>query len=86
MVLSEETRNLIIQDFKNIFREKYGEDWPSKLSANLRPCPNAQIANLRGVTLSDVRKVRSDLLKIGMFLNVFQSSLQAAEQELHSTQ
>jgi hypothetical protein len=65
MPLSEELRNGILQDFIEAFEAKYGDAWRFKLTTNLRPSPIYHIAQQRGVKVSDVRKVRSQLLAIG---------------------
>ena len=65
MPLTEEQKNLIVQDFIDIFQARYGEGWRSKLTTNLRPSPIQQIAEQRGVKVSDVRKIRSQLLAVG---------------------
>jgi hypothetical protein len=73
MPLSEEMRNLILQDLIHAFQEKYGEDWRSKLTTNLRPSPIQHIVEQRGVKVSDVRKVRSQLLAVGRMVNILQT-------------
>ena len=70
MTLSDELRDLILQDFIDIFKARYGEKWREKLATHLRPSPIYQIAEQRGVTVSDVRKVRSQILAVGQFLNL----------------
>jgi hypothetical protein len=70
MPLSDELRDLIIQDFLDIFQARYGKEWRSKLTTNLRPSPIYQIAEQRGVSVSDVKKVRSQILNIGHFVNL----------------
>ena len=71
MPLSLELRDLILQDFLDIFQARYGEEWKSKLTTNLRPSPIRQIAEQRGVTVSDVKKVRSQLLAMGQVVQLF---------------
>jgi hypothetical protein len=76
MPLSPELRDVIIQDFLDIFQARYGETWKSKLTANLRPSPIRQIAEQRGATITDVRKVRRQLVALGQVINSLQMILQ----------
>lgn len=71
MTLSDDLRDQIIQDFFDIFQAKYGSEWRSKLTTNLRPSPIYQIAEQRGVSVSDVKKVRSQILAVAHFINLF---------------
>jgi hypothetical protein len=71
MTLSDDLRDLIIQDFFDIFQARYGKEWRSKLTTNLRPSPIYQIAEQRGVSVTDVKKVRSQILAVAHFINVF---------------
>ena len=71
MTLSQELRDVILQDFLDIFQARYGEAWKTKLTTNLRPSPIRQIAEQRGATVSDVKKVRSQLLAMGQVVNIF---------------
>ena len=86
MPLTEEQESLILEDFKRIFQEQYGDAWMTKLTTNLRPSPIQQIATLRGVSVSDVKKVRSKLMKLGIFWRLYTEAAQAAEEELHNTE
>ena len=70
MVLTNEIRDAILQDFLDIFQARYGEDWRMKLTTNLRPSPIQQIAEQRGVSVSDVKKVRSQLMAMGLLFSV----------------
>jgi hypothetical protein len=70
MPLSEEQRDIILQDLIDIFQARFGEGWRAKLTTNLKPSPIQQIAEQRGVSVSDVRKVRSQLLAIGQIYHV----------------
>lgn len=80
MPLSQELRDIILQDFLDIFKARYGEDWKRKLTTNLRPSPIRQIAEQRGVTISDVKKVRSQLLAMGQVIEVFHLMTQPISQ------
>lgn len=71
MPISEEQRDLILQDLIDVFRARYGEGWRMKLITNLKPSPLAQIAEQRGVRLSDVKKVRSQLLLAGRLVQFY---------------
>ncbi len=73
MVLTNETRDVIIQDFVDIFQARYGPEWRAKLTTNLRPSPIHQIAEQRGVSVSDVRKVRSQLVAMGLLFSIVQT-------------
>lgn len=68
MVLTDEMRDLICQDLLDVFKARYGDQWKQKLTTNLRPSPLQQIAEQRGVSVSDVRKVRSQVLLGGRIL------------------
>lgn len=63
--LSQEKKDQIAQDFIDICQARYGEGWRSKLSDKLRPSPIRQIAQQRGVSVSAVRKIRSQLILVG---------------------
>lgn len=79
MPLSEEQRDIILQDFLDIFQAKYGEQWRTKLTTNLRPSPIQQIAEQRGVKVSDVKKVRSQLLAVGQLVSIISTMTQPIE-------
>ncbi len=83
MPLSPELRDVIIQDFLDIFQARYGETWKSKLTANLRPSPIRQIAEQRGATITDVRKVRRQLVALGQVINSLQMILQPID-DIHT--
>lgn len=70
MPLSPELRDVILQDFLDIFQARFGDEWRSKLTTNLRPSPIQQIAEQRGVKVSDVKKVRSQLLAVGQLVQL----------------
>ena len=70
MPLSEEQRDVILQDLIDIFQARYGEEWRFKLTSNLKPSPIHQIAEQRGVTVAEVKKVRSQLLAIGQIFHI----------------
>lgn len=70
MPLSPELRDVILQDFLDIFQARFGDEWRSKLTTNLRPSPIQQIAEQRGVKVSDVKKVRSQLLAVGQLFQL----------------
>jgi hypothetical protein len=80
MPLSPELRDVIIQDFLDIFQARYGETWKSKLTANLRPSPIRQIAEQRGATITDVKKVRRQLVALGQVINSLQMILQPIDE------
>ena len=71
MPLTQEVRDIIIQDFIDILQARYGDQWMEKLTSNIRPSPIRQIADQRGVTVADVRKVRSQLLALGQVIQIF---------------
>lgn len=73
MVLTNEIRDVILQDFIDIFQAKYGEEWRSKLTSKLTPSPIHQIAEQRGVSVSDVKKVRSQMVALGLLFQVIQT-------------
>jgi hypothetical protein len=81
MPLSEEQRDIILQDFLDIFQAKYGEQWRTKLTTNLRPSPIQQIAEQRGVKVSDVKKVRSQLLAVGQLFTIISTMTQPLPSE-----
>lgn len=70
MPLSDELRDIILQDLIDIFQARYGEEWRFKLTSNLKPSPIHQIAEQRGVTVAEVKKVRSQLLAIGQIFHI----------------
>jgi len=81
MPLTEDQQIQIRTDLIEAFQTKYGEQWPMKLTKNLRPSPISTIADLRGVSVSQVRKIRSQLLMVGM---VYQALHSTMETELQS--
>ncbi len=70
MPLTQEQENQIFHDFLTIMKERYGDQWKHSLTKQLRPNPAVQIAELRGVSVADVRKVRSKLIVMGDFLRL----------------
>ena len=84
MPLSEEQRDIILQDLIDIFQSRYGEEWRAKLTTNLRPSPLQQIAEQRGVKMTDVKKVRSQLLAVGQVFQVI-STMTASYPSLESS-
>ena len=76
MPLTDEQRDIIMQDLIDIFKARYGDEWRIKLTTNLKPSPLAQIAEQRGVKITDVRKVRSQLLLGGRLLQWYTTLLE----------
>lgn len=73
MAIPDELRDLVIQDFIDVFQSRYGDNWRSKLTTNLRPSPIHQIAEQRGVRVSIVKKIRSQLVAMGLLYQVMQT-------------
>ena len=73
MPLSEEQKDFILQDIIEVFQSKYGENWRNKLTTNLKPSPIRHIAQQRGVKVSDVQKVRSQLMTVGRMVSILQT-------------
>ncbi len=73
MAIPDELRDRVIQDFIDVFQARYGDSWRSKLTTNLRPSPIHQIAELRGVSVSTVKKIRSQLVAMGLLYEVIQT-------------
>jgi hypothetical protein len=71
MPLTQELRDIILQDFLDILQARYGDNWKTKLTSNMRPSPIRQIAEQRGVPISDVKKVRSQLMAMGQLVELF---------------
>jgi hypothetical protein len=71
MPLTQELRDIILQDFLDILQARYGDKWKTKLTTNIRPSPIRQIAEQRGVPISDVKKVRSQLMAMGQLVELF---------------
>lgn len=86
MPLTEEIRDLILQDLIDIFQARFGEDWRSKLTSNLRPSPIQQIAEQRGVTVAEVKKVRSQLLAVGQIFHIIHTLTQPLPHESNDLQ
>ncbi len=72
MPLTEEQKNLITQDFIDIFQAQFGDEWRKKLTTNLKPSPIEQIAQLRGVKVHEVRKIRSQMMAVGRIFQVLE--------------
>ena len=70
MGLSHAQRNLIVQDFVVILKEKYGEDWFSYLTCNLTPSPIKPIAEYHGVKLYQVKQIRRQLKVLGHYIEL----------------
>ena len=66
--LSQEKKDQIAQDFIDIFQTRYGPSWQSMLTKKLTPSPVYQIAEQRDVSVSTVRKIRTQLLATGHIL------------------
>jgi hypothetical protein len=77
MPITEDQRNLIRDDLITAFQLRFGDEWPYKMTTNLRPSPISAIAQERQVSVSEVRKIRSQLLRLGIF---FSAMKQANEQ------
>lgn len=77
MTLTEEQKNLIVQDFIDIFRNKFGEDWRHKLTSSLKPSPIHEIAKQRGAPISEVRKIRSQMMAVGRIFEMMQTMNEA---------
>lgn len=73
MVLTEDQSRAIQEDFLAILKERYGEAWRENLTKQLRPSPIVQIAEQRGVSIADVRKIRSQLRVLGQFFELYQT-------------
>lgn len=70
MPVTEDQRNLIRDDLITAFQLRFGDEWPYKMTTNLRPSPISAIAQERQVPVSEVRKIRSQLLRLGIFFQV----------------
>lgn len=73
MVLSEAQRNLVLQDFLDIFQQIYGDQWMYGLSGRLTPSPNKRIAKERAVKLYHVKRIRAQLKVIGYYFELLRS-------------
>ena len=68
MPLTEDQRIQIRDDLISVFQSKYGDDWVNQLIHPLRPSPLKQIAKDRGVPVCEVKRVRKQLLSLGLVL------------------
>lgn len=75
MPLTEEQHSQLLLDLLRVFQERYGDQWILKLHSNLKPSPLQQIAEQRGVPLSQVKRVRSQLLKAGQIYAALNAAL-----------
>ncbi len=80
MPASTEQINLVTLDLMEAFQNKFGEDWRDNLTKNLRPSPLRAIAELRGVTLNEVKKARHRLWMVGI-INQAMANAQTATEE-----
>jgi hypothetical protein len=69
-MLSQEQRDLVLQDFVACFKETYGEGWMLKLAANLTPSPIERIAAERGLKVYQVKQVRRQIKVIGQYIEL----------------
>ena len=76
MRLTAEQKDRIAQDFIAIFQSRYGDEWKTKLTQNLKPSPLQQIAKQHGVSVSHVRKIRREFIAVGNILE-FMTTLTA---------
>lgn len=76
MVLTEEQSRLIQEDLLLVFQQRYGEAWRENLTKQLRPSPLSQIAEQRGVSLREVRKLRSQFLVLGQFFELYKTLIE----------
>jgi hypothetical protein len=74
MPFSEEKHAQILSDLISVFQARYGDAWRTKLRRNLKPSPLQDIAEQRGVSLTQVRKVRSQLLRVGMVFEAVEAA------------
>ncbi len=72
-MLTEEQRDQIIKDFIDVFQLYYGEEWKRKLTSPLKPSPILQIAHQRQVSIAEVRKIRSQIILCGQFIELYMS-------------
>ena len=72
-MLTDEQRDQIINDFINVFQSQYGDTWKQKLTAPLKPSPIYQIAQERGVKISEVRRIRRQFILCGEFIEMYMS-------------
>ncbi len=79
MPLTEEQKNLITQDFIDIFQAQFGDQWRRKLTTNLKPSPIEQIAQMRGVKVHEVRKIRSQIMAVGRIFHIFETATSGQE-------
>lgn len=66
---SQEQEVAVTTDLMNVFRERYGDPSYLHYTKNLTPSPLQEIATRNNVSLHFVRKCRSTLMHIGLFMN-----------------
>jgi hypothetical protein len=66
---SQEQEVAVTTDLMDVFRERYGESPYLYYTKNLTPSPLQEIATRNNVSLHFVRKCRSTLMHIGLFMN-----------------
>jgi hypothetical protein len=71
MVLTYDQSVAIQEDFLAIFKERYGDAWRESLTKQLRPSPIPALAEQRGVSIADVRKIRSQMRVLGLFFELY---------------
>jgi hypothetical protein len=72
-MISQDQRYLVFQDFVDIFKEKYGEEWMYFMSQKLIPSPIQSIAEHRGVNVFQVKRIRRQLKVIGQYFELIRS-------------
>lgn len=82
MPLTQEQKDLISQDFIDIFQAKYGDNWRHMLTKKLQPSPIPMIAHTRGATISEVKKIRAQFIAVGRILTFMETLTEPIQ---HST-
>ena len=72
-MLSEHQRKLVIQDFIDILKEKYGEEWIYHLTQKITPSPIAAIAEERDVKVFHVKQIRRQIKVVGQYIELIHS-------------
>jgi hypothetical protein len=66
--VTPEIEAAVMQDFFAAFQAQFGEDWRRCLAKNLRPSPNAEIAQRYNLPIAKVKTIKQKIWMIGVLL------------------
>jgi hypothetical protein len=75
--VTPEIEAAVTQDFFAAFQAQFGEGWRRCLTKNLRPSPNAEIAQRYNLPITKVKAIKQKIWMIGILLQNAQQATDA---------